>query len=330
MTTIPGPVPVAAPTPAGGTRRFRPSLAALRLSPLARREARFGYLFIAPWLIGFFVFTLAPMIASLAFTFTNLSLEQSEPLAFVGLRNWITMLNDAKVWESLGVTVKFALLMLPVAMLLPFLLALGLNSRSVKGAGLFRVLFFLPYVIPFVSGVLIWQGMLNLETGWVNGFLRFTGVENPPNWLNDTAFIYPALVFIGVWGIGAGIIVNLAGLRGIPSELYDAARIDGAGYWAQLRNVTLPMMSPVIFYTLVLGIVEVLQYFLVPLVINNGTGEPGGTTFFFNLYLYKTFFTYQNMAYGATLAWLLFLVTLVVSLVVFRSSKRWVYYAGER
>jgi ABC-type sugar transport system permease subunit len=328
VTTLPGPVPVAAPT--APSRRFRPSLAALRLSPLARREARWGYIFIGPWLIGFFVFTLAPMVASLAFTFTNLSLEQAQPLAFVGLRNWIAMINDARVWASLGVTVKFALLLLPVAMLLPFLLALGLNSRSVKGAGAFRVLFFLPYVIPFVSGVLIWQGMLNLETGWINTFLRWLGVENPPNWLNDTATIYPALVFIGIWGIGAGIIVNLAGLRSIPSELYDAARIDGAGYWAQLRNVTVPMMSPVIFYTLILGIVEVLQYFLVPLVINNGTGEPGGSTDFFNLYLYKTFFTYQNMAYGATLAWLLFIVTLIVSLVVFRSSRRWVYYAGER
>ena len=135
---------------------------------------------------------------------------------------------------------------------------------------------------------------------------------------------------IGIWGIGAGIIVNLAGLRGIPTELYDAARIDGAGFWGALRHVTLPMMSPVIFYTLVLAIVEVLQYFLVPLVINNGTGEPGGTTFFFNLYLYKNFFTYQNMAYGATLAWLLFVVTLVVSLIMFRTSRRWVYYAGER
>ncbi len=142
--------------------------------------------------------------------------------------------------------------------------------------------------------------------------------------------IYPALVSIGIWGIGAGIIVNLAGLRGIPTELYDAARIDGAGWWASLRHVTLPMMSPVIFYTLILGVVDVLQYFLVPLVINNGTGEPGGTTRFFNLYLYKNFFTYQNMSYGATLAWLLFVVTLVVTLFLFRTSRRWVYYAGER
>lgn len=311
-------------------RRRESSLAVLRRSPLARREALWGYLFISPWLIGFLVFTLAPMVASLGFTFTNLSLAQEQPLAFVGLRNWQAMLSDKQAWESLGVTFKFAMLQLAMIMVLPFLLAIGLNSRNLKGPSGFRVLFFLPYVIPFVSGVLIWQGMLNLETGWINGFLRTIGIENPPNWLNDTATIYPALVFIGVWGVGAGIIVNLSGLRGIPSELYDAANIDGAGWWGTLRNVTLPLMSPVLLYTLILGIVEVLQYFLVPLVINNGTGEPGGTTAFFNLYLYKTFFTYQNMAYGATLAWLLFGVTLAISLVVFRTSRRWVYYAGER
>jgi ABC-type sugar transport system permease subunit len=312
-------------------RPARPRLPKLRsLPPLTRREALWGYVFIAPWLIGFFLFTLAPMIASLAFTFSNIALDQQEPLAFVGLRNWQALLGDGQAWESLAVTFRFALFQLPFIMVMPFLLAIGLNSRNLKGPGAFRVLFFLPYVIPFVSGVLIWQGMLNLETGWINQFLKFLGFQDPPNWLNDTAVIYPALVTIGVWGIGAGIIVNLAGLRGIPTELYDAARIDGAGWWASLRHVTLPMMSPIIFYTLILAVVDVLQYFLVPLVINNGTGEPGGTTAFFNLYLYKTFFTYQNMAYGATLAWLLFIVTLVVTLFLFRTSRRWVYYAGER
>ena len=319
-------------TAAGRTARprFR-GLPKLRsLPPLTRREALWGYVFISPWLIGFCLFTLAPMIASLGFTFTNIALDQQEPLGFVGLRNWQTLLGDGQAWESLAVTFRFALFQLPFILVMPFLLAIGLNSRNLKGPGAFRVLFFLPFVIPFVSGVLIWQGMLNLETGWVNGALRFLGVANPPNWLNDSAVIYPALVMIGIWGIGAGIIVNLAGLRGIPTELYDAARIDGAGWWASLRHVTLPMMSPVIFYTLILAIVDVLQYFLVPLVINNGTGEPGGTTAFFNLYLYKNFFTYQNMAYGATLAWLLFVVTLAVTLFLFKTSNRWVYYAAER
>jgi ABC-type sugar transport system permease subunit len=142
--------------------------------------------------------------------------------------------------------------------------------------------------------------------------------------------IYPALVVIGIWGIGAGIIINLAGLQGIPTELYDAATIDGAGWWSSLRHITLPMMSPVIFYTLTLGIVEVLQYFLVALVINNGTGDPAGATLLYNLYLYKVFFAYQDMSYGATLAWLLFVITLTISLLLFWSARRWVYYAGER
>ena len=146
-------------------RPARPRLPKLRsLPPLTRREALWGYVFIAPWLIGFFLFTLAPMIASLAFTFSNIALDQQEPLAFVGLRNWQTLLGDGQAWESLAVTFRFALFQLPFIMVMPFLLAIGLNSRNLKGPGAFRVLFFLPYVIPFVSGVLIWQGMLNLET----------------------------------------------------------------------------------------------------------------------------------------------------------------------
>src|SRR5438034_1062011 len=198
-----------------------------RMSRLAWHEARSGLLFLSPWIIGFLAFTLIPVIATLAFTFTNITLSQDVPLRFVGLDNYL------------------------------------------------------------------------------------------------------ALFIIGVWGIGGGIIVNQAGLKGIPTELYDAARIDGAGWWGQLRHVTLPMMSPVIFYTLVLGVVEVLQYFLVPLVLNQGTGEPGGATRFYNLYLYKTFFAFQEMSYGATLAWLLFLITLAITGVLFWSARYWVYYAGE-
>ena len=299
-------------------------------SALARTEAKWGLLFLSPWLIGFVAFTLLPMIASLVFSVTNLSLEQRQPLRFVGLDNYVAMLSDHTTWDSLAVTFRFAAFNLPIALVIPFVVALILNSRYLRGAGIFRTLFFLPYVIPFVSGVLAWQGMLNLETGWVNGFLRLLGVQDPPNWLQDTSLIYPSLAFIGLWGIGAGVIVNLAGLKGIPTELYDAARIDGAGWWATLRNVTLPMMSPVIFYSLILGIVDVLQYFLVPLVLYNGTGEPGGTTLFFNLLLYKQAFNFQQYAYGATLAWLLFAITLAITLVVFRTSRRWVYYAGER
>jgi multiple sugar transport system permease protein len=301
-----------------------------RFTGLSWRRARWGYLFIAPWVIGFFVFTLFPMIATFVFTFTNINLAQEEPLSFVGLKNYQTLLNDKQAWSALLVTLKFALLALPVAVVLPFAVALMLHSRHLRGAGAFRVLFFLPYVVPFIAGVLIWGSMLSSGTGWINQFLEFLGVSHPPDWLEDPAWIYQGLVLMGIWGIGAGMIVYLAGLKGIPTELYDAARIDGAGSWAVLRHITVPMISPVIFYTLVLGLVEVLQYFLVPLVLKNGTGEPGGSTMFYNLNIFRTFFTFQQMSYGATMAWMLFVITLVVTVVLFRLSRRFVFYAGER
>jgi len=210
------------------------------------------------------------------------------------------------------------------------MVAVMLNSPSLRGASLFRVLIFLPYVVPFVAGVLIWQNTLLPDTGWLNEGLRAIGIQNPPDWLNDPTWIYPGLVLVGLWGIGGAVIINLAGLRNVPTELYDAAKIDGGGWWAAMRHVTLPLMSPVIFYSLTLGVVEVMQYFLVPFVLKNGTGEPGGTTYFLNLYIYKNFFTFQRMSYGATLAWLLFVVTLLLTLALFASARRWVYYAGER
>ena len=316
--------------PVRPSRRRWPRRLSLGRSPLARREARWGLLFIGPWILGFLAFTAFPILASLVLVFSNLSLSADEPLRFVGLQNIQNMLADKSVWDSLAVTLKFAAFNLPIAIVVPFAVALILNSKYLIGSSFFRTFFFMPYVIPFVSGVLAWQGMLNLETGWVNLVLRFLGVQNPPDWLGDPTTIYPSLAFIGLWGIGAGVIVNLAGLRGVPSELYDAAHIDGAGWLATLRNVTLPLMSPVIFYSLVLGIVDVLQYFLVPLVLYNGSGEPGGATLFFNLILYKHAFAYQNFSYAATLAWLLFLITLGVTLFVFRTARYWVYYSGER
>jgi ABC-type sugar transport system permease subunit len=299
------------------------------LTPLARREARWGLLFLSPWIIGFIAFTALPMIATLVFTFTNITLRQEEPFRFVGLDNYRHLLSDQQTWRSLGVTLRFAILWLPTVIVAPFALALVLNSRHLRASSLFRVLFFLPYVVPFVAGVLIWSSVLSND-GWINQVLGFLGVGDPPKWLFDSTWIYPALVIIGIWGIGAGIVINMAGLRGIPTELYDAAMIDGAGWMGQLRHVTIPLMTPIIFYSLVLGVVEVMQYFLVPLVLKSGTGEPGGATLFYNLYLYHNFFTFQDMAYGATLAWFLFLITLAATLVLFWSARYWVFYAAEQ
>jgi ABC-type sugar transport system permease subunit len=300
-----------------------------RFSGLGWRRARWGYVFIAPWLIGFVLFTAFPMVATLVFSFTNINLTQSQPLQFVGLKNYETLLRDQQTWTSLGITFKFAALALPLAVILPLLVALLLHSRHLRGSGAFRILFFLPFVVPFVATVFIWGGMLNPETGWINAALEAIGVQDPPGWLEDPSWVYPGLALIGVWGIGAGMIVYLAALKGIPTDLYEAARIDGAGAWQSLRHITVPMLTPVIFYTIVLSVVEVLQYFLVPLVLQEGTGEPGGSTMFYNLYLYKNFFTFQNMSYGATLAWLLFVITLAITLLLFGTARRWVYYAGD-
>lgn len=295
---------------------------------LARREALWGYLFISPWLLGFLLLTLAPVVATFVFTFLNLRLNQQQPVRFVGLENYEALVRDPRAWEALGVTLRFAAIALPVGLVLPFALAMLLNSRSLRGSRVFQALFFMPYIIPFVAALFAWGSMLNSEQGWLNGLLGWFGIAGP-DWLNDPSWIYPGLVVIGLWGIGSAIIINLAGLQNVPTELYDAARVDGAGFWGQLRHVTLPMMSPVIFYSLVLGTVGVMQYFLVPLVLNSGTGRPAGTTYFFNIYVYNTFFTFGNMSYGATLAWLLFVVILALTLLLFWSARFWVYYAGE-
>src|SRR5215213_1286143 len=244
-----------------------------------------GLLFLSPWIVGFLVFTLLPTIATLIFSFTNLDLSRQQPLEFVGLANYQKLLSDPGVANSLKVTFVFAAFYLPVTMIAPFLVALLLNSPRLRGASLFRILIFLPYVVPLVAGVLIWEGMLLADTGWVNEFLRMVGWSNPPDWLQDPTWIYPGMTIVSIWTIGGAVIVNLAALRGVPTELYDAVKIDGGGSWAQLRHVTLPMVSPVIFYSLTLGVVGVLQFFLIPFVLKSGTGEPGGTTLFYNLYI---------------------------------------------
>jgi ABC-type sugar transport system permease subunit len=295
---------------------------------LAVREALWGYGFISLWIVGFLVFTLIPMIATFVFTFTNINLIQDQPLRFVGLENYQHLFADPRTWDALLVTFRFAAFALPIGLLLPFSLALLLNSKSLRGSRYFQALFFMPFVIPFVAAIFAWGGMLNPEAGWINGVLATIGIDGP-DWLNDPAWIYPSLVLIGVWGIGSAIIINIAGLQNVPTELYDAARVDGAGWWGQLRHVTIPLMSPVLFYNIVLGTIAVLQYFLVPLVLNAGDGRPAGTTFFFNVFIYKTFFTFQDMSAGATQAWFLFLIILSMTLVLFWSARYWVYYAGE-
>ncbi len=317
-----------------------PSLASFRkLSPLARREMQHGMLFISLWIFGFFVFTFLPMIATLFFSFLNLKITDgilSTP-DFAGLQNYMRLLKDPLVWStgatpgSFWVTLRFGLLALPVGIIVPLILALLMNNPHLKGQSLFRTLFYMPYIVPFVAAIYLWGGMLNPESGWINRTLMYFGMakENVPLWANDVNWVYPAYVLMGIWGIGNAMLIMLAGLQGVPTDLYDAAKTDGANGWQTFWNVSFPMISPVIFYNVVLSVVGLFQYFQVPLVVNQGTGRPGGHTFFYNLYLYKTFFTYQDMSYGSTLAWFLFLFVLVVTVILFSTAKYWVHYSGE-
>lgn len=311
-----------------------------KLGPIARREFRNGMLFIMPWILGFLVFTLIPIIATFLFSFMNLSVTDGfSHLQFTGFNNYVQLFKDPQVWNlqktsslgSLWITFRFALIALPVGLLLPLGIALLMNNKYLKGQNLFRSLFYMPFIIPFVASVFLWGGVLNPETGWVNNFLINLGIpkNNLPGWANDINWVYPTYVIFGIWGIGNAFLTMLAALQGVPTELYDAAKVDGAGPVATFVNITFPMISPVIFFNLVLGIVGLFQYFLVPLAFNLGTGEPGGSTMFYNLYLYKQIFTFQHMSYGSALAWLLFIIILIVTAVLFWSARYWVYYAGD-
>jgi ABC-type sugar transport system permease subunit len=321
-------------------RKVMPSFRSFRnLSPLARREFRSGILFLSPWIFGFLAFTLLPMLATFFFSFLNLNITDgilSKP-DFAGLENYKQLFKDPQVWStsttpgSLWVTIKFGLIALPIGIFVPLGIAVLMNNKYLKGQNFFRSMFYMPYIVPFVAAVFLWGGMLNPESGWINRFLLWIGVakENVPLWANDVNWVYPTYVIMGIWGIGNAMLIMLAGLQGVPTELYDAAKVDGANGWQTFWKVTFPMISPVIFYNVVLSVVGLFQYFLVPLVVNSGTGRPGGATFFYNLYLYKTFFTYQNMSYGSTLAWFLFAVILVITITLFGTAKYWVFYASE-
>lgn len=293
-----------------------------------RRNAITGWLFISPWIIGFLAFTLIPMIASLVLSFLDYDFIRPENTEFIGLSNYTRLITDPNVGRSLTITVRFILMALPVFILSPLGLAALLNSRNLKAQRFFRTFYFLPYMIPFISGVYIWNGFLNSERGWMNDMLQAVGWASPPDWLNSTTWIYPSLLLVGLWGIGNAMLTMLSGMQGVPTELYEAARVDGAGPLTTFRIITIPMISPVIMYNIVVVLIGLFQYFLVPYVLAGTNGEPSGATFFYNLYLFKTFFTYQDMSYGATLAWVLFVIALIFTAVLFGTAKYWVYYAG--
>lgn len=305
----------------------RPARSSAKQS-LARQQRTWGWILLSPWIIGFVVFTALPIIASLIFTFTNFNLTSSEPMRFVGLANWQRMFSDPITLQSLGVTFRFALIAVPFGIALPLALATLLNSKYLIGKTLWRPLYYMPYMVPAISSIFIWQAFMNGQSGWLNRLLREFGVANPPNWLQDESVILFAFLIMGVWGAGNAMLTMLATMQGVPTELYEAADVDGAGPFTKWRKITLPMISPVIFYNLVLTVIGIMQYFVVPYVVTRGTGNPNNSAYFFNMHLYKTAFTFSDMGYGATLAWLIFLIALALTIVLFATARRWVYYAS--
>jgi multiple sugar transport system permease protein len=298
-------------------------------TPMTRRKQLWGLLFISPWLIGLAVFTIIPMIVSLIFVFTDYNLNTPEQINFVGLRNFQKLFADPNVPISLSATFRFALFALPLSIIIPLGLGALLNSHYLWGKRLFRTAFYAPYMVPVVSSAYIWAGVLNSETGWINRLLGEFGIAGP-NWLFSVDWIYPALAIIGLWGVGNAMLITLSSMQGVPTELYEAARVDGASGWQRFRKITVPMISPVIFYNLVLSVIGLFRYFEVPFILKEGTGDPGNSTLFFNIHLYKTAFTFKDMAYGSTLAWLLFVLAFGVTLLLFWSARYWVYYpAGD-
>jgi len=310
------------------TDKKSPESKGRRYAGLEREQTKWGWIFISPWIIGFLIFTLGPVIATLVFSFTNYNPVQPENTQFVAVQNYLRMFGDAKVGKSLNVTITYALLAMPFSFIFGMLLASLVNSVFLVGKSIFRTLYYSTSMIPVVAAGVIWKGVSNTQTGWINLALEAIGIKGP-DWINSEVWIYPLLVMIGLWGLGNLMLTLLAGMQGVPNEIYEAAMIDGAGGIRRFWSITLPMITPVIFYNLTLMLIGIFKYFDMAYVLKDGTGGPNDATLFYALNFYKNSFEYNLMGYGSALAWALFLIVLVLTALLFWSQSKWVYYAGD-
>lgn len=309
------------------------------MSPLARRHTRNGLLFCAPAIVGLVGLTLYPLAASLYYSFCRYS--ALKPPQWVGLGNYQLILRDLShrglLFEAIWNTVYYAVFAVPLGILVAFLLALLLNQK-VKGQAFFRTLFYVPTVVPIVASSVLWLWLLNPQHGMINLFMDWTGansllahlgMKTPIGWLADPAWSKPALILMSLWGVGNATVIFLAGLQGVPAELYEAAELDGASAGQKTRHVTMPMVSPYIFFMLVMGLIGAFQYFTQAWVMTNGTGSPANSTLLYPMYLFQNAFQFFKMGYACAMAWLLFAVIVVATALLFRTSARYVYYGGS-
>ena len=303
--------------------------AALRpRSRRATREAVEGYLLISPWIVGFLCFTLGPMLASLYFSFAQYNVISAP--RFIGLANYVRAFSgkDILFYPSLLRTLEFAVLYAPAGVALSLLLAVLLN-RELAGVSLFRTMFFMPTLTPIAATALLWTWLLQPDVGPVNYLLGQIGVQGP-RWLASEQWALPTLVVASLWGSvgGSRMIIFLAGLQGVPQELYEAASIDGANWWQRLRHVTLPMISPVTFFLIILTAIAALRVFALAFIATNG--GPDYATWFYLLHLYNTAFQSFYMGYASALAWVFFVLVLAFTFLQFRFARRWVHYGGQK
>ncbi|HZT42325.1 MAG TPA: sugar ABC transporter permease [Chthonomonadaceae bacterium] len=293
------------------------------------RAVWLGLAFISPWLIGLLIFTLYPILASLYYSFCDYRVLS--PPHWVGFRNYVELFTDHDYFLKSLWNTAFMFLELPLALACGLAIALLLNLK-LRGMAFFRTVYYLPSVVPTVAASILWLWLLNPDYGLVNKSLAFLHLPSTLTWLSDRFWAKPAFILMDLWSVGGGMIIYLAALQGVPQHLYEAADLDGANAWDKLRHVTLPSISPVIFFTLILGLIGTFQYFTQAFVMTggaNGTaGGPANETLFYALYLYQNAFQYFRMGYACAMAWVLFILTMIASLIVFRSSARWVYYEG--
>lgn len=299
-------------------------MSAKRKSRLARKEAVEGFVCIAPWLFGFVFFTLGPVIFSFVMSLSKW--DMINPPKFVGFENYATILtDDFRFRQSLKVTAIYAGTAVPLGLVCSLALAMLLNL-NVKGMRIFRSIFYIPAILPGVAVSMVWLMVFRYQGGIFNTLLGMVGIA-PVKWLTSTEMALPSFVIMSLWGVGGGMIIYLAGLQSVPTQLYEAAEIDGAGSWAKFRTVTLPMISPTIFFNLIMGIIGSFQVFTSSFIMTQG--GPAYATLFYVLYLYQKAFKYLQMGYACALAWILFGVILLLTLIVFKSSAAWVYYEAE-
>jgi multiple sugar transport system permease protein len=288
--------------------------------------------FISPWILGFILFTLYPMLASLVYSFTIYHVYQ--PLEWNGLQNYADLYADKLFWKALSNTGYMVAIGVPLQLLLSFCCALLLNLK-INGQSFYRVIYFLPSIVPTVASTMLWLWILNPNTGVLNTMLGAVGI-NGPNLLRDPSWSKPSLIMLLLWGMGNTIVIYLSGLQDVPTSLIEAAELDGANSWDRLWNITIPMISPITVFNLITGVIFMFQYFAQAYVFafSQGTtqsgaiGAPLNSTLFYSVYLYQTGFIYLKMGYASAMAWILFIIILVCTILLLRFSNRWAYYSG--